>query len=172
MRLFVSNRADSGEWAYCELETGREAVFTNVGLIPLSYGDLVGVANGDRLTIPLNWQHAQIVRSDIPEIVAGQTVSASASLDTDFKSKGIGLVAGGWLPSGLAVTAGMTVLLDRCIVVDLVGRFRNGEKKRIQDKDFLDLFNTEGLRINPILYVFEGKAQENPTPELMRDQLE
>ncbi|MGY8666181.1 hypothetical protein Q3C01_28050 [Bradyrhizobium sp. UFLA05-109] len=172
MQLFLSNQPGSAEWAYQELETGRRAVFTNVKLVPLSYADLVNAANGDRLIIPLNWQHAEVVRSEIPGIEPGQIASVSTSLETDFKSKGIGLVAGGWLPSGLAVTAGMTVLLDRCIVVDLVGRFRNGEKKRIQDKDFLDLFNQTGLRINPVLYTFEGKAQDNPTLAVMRDQLE
>jgi hypothetical protein len=40
------------------------------------------------------------------------------------------------------------------------------------DKDFLDLFNADGIRINPILYTFEGKAQECPTREVIRDQLQ
>lgn len=167
-----SGPASRTEWAYREVDTGREAVFTNVELVPLSYDDLIDAKAGARLTIPLNWGHAEVVRSDIPGITSGQVASVKTSLETDFASKGIGLVPGGWLPSGLAVKADTVVLLDRCIVADLLGRFRVGVKQRHEDKDFLDLFNADGNRINPILYALEGKAQECPTREVIRDQLE
>jgi hypothetical protein len=160
------------EWAFREESTGREVVFSDVKLTPLSYNDLVDAKSNKTLAVPLEWRNAKVLRSEIPGIEAGQFGSVNTALDSNFKSKGIGLVRGGWLPSGLAVNGDMVVLLDRCILVDLIGRFNDGVKRRDEDRDLLDLFNTPGIRINPLLYALEGPAQENPTLEVVEDQIE
>jgi hypothetical protein len=82
----------------------------------------------------------------------------------------IGLVKGGWLPSGIALQNDMIVIPDRCTVSELVGRFRDGKKTNDQNKDFLDLFADEPIRINPLLYVLEGNLRANPTPETVEQQ--
>ncbi len=172
MRFRSEDARGRTEWAFREEGTGREVIFTDVELTPLSYDDLVGAKSNKALVIPLEWRNAKIVRSEIPGIEAEQFASVNASLESNFTSKGIGLVRGGWLPFGLAVTGDIVVLLDRCIVVDLVGRFRDGVKRQGEGRDLLDLFDTAGIRINPLLYALEGRAQENPTLELVADQIE
>lgn len=154
------------------MSTGRRAAFTGVDFSPLTYGDLLNKKLAKKVSIPLNWTSAKVVESSIPEIELDEFVSGHATLESAYTSKGIGLVRGGWLPSGLAVRQDMTVLPDRCTISELRGRFHDGAKKRADDKDFLDFFDTEGVRINPLLYALEGNLRRNPTPEQIRQQLE
>ena len=152
--------------------TGRRAAFAGVEFTPLGYVDLVDTKIGNKVVIPLNWKHAKVIESNIPEIELDRFASGHASLESTYTSKAIGLVKGGWLPSGLAVREGMIVLPDRCTISELKGRFRDGVKKNEGDKDFLDFFEGEGIRINPLLYALEGNLRRNPTPDQIRQQLE
>lgn len=163
--------------AYAELDnsgisTGRRMAFAGVEFTPLGYDDLVDTKLGDKIVIPLNWKHAKVIESNIPEIELDRFVSGHAKLESTYTSKAIGLVRGGWLPSGLAVGGRTIVLPDRCTISELKGRFQGGTKKKEDDKDFLDLFEEEGIRINPLLYALEGNARRNPTPDEVQQQLE
>ncbi len=152
--------------------TGRRAAFAGVEFTPLGFVDLVDTKLGDKVVIPLNWEHAKVVESSIPEIKLDRFASGHASLESTYTSRAIGLVRGGWLPSGLAVREDMIVLPDRCTISELKGRFRDGVKKNEDDKDFLDFFEGEGIRINPLLYALEGNLRRNPTPEQIQQQLD
>lgn len=152
--------------------TGRRAAFAGVAFTPLGYADLVDTKLGNKVVIPLNWKHAKVIESNIPEIKLDRFASGHASLESTYTSRAIGLVKGGWLPSGLAVREDMIVLPDRCTISELKGRFRDGVKKNEDDKDFLDFFEGEGIRINPLLYALEGNLRRNPTPEQIQQQLD
>lgn len=152
--------------------TGRRAAFAGVEFTPLGYADLVDMKLGNKVVIPLNWTHAKVVESNIPEIKLDGFAFGHATLESAYTTKAIGLVKGGWLPSGLAVRQGMIVLPDRCTISELKGRFRDGIKRNNGDKDFLDFFEGDGIRINPLLYALEGNLRRNPTPDQIQQQLE
>lgn len=152
--------------------TGRSAAFSGVEFSPLQYVDLIDKKLSNRVVIPLNWTHAKVVESNIPEIIVDQIASGNATLNSTYTSRSIGLVSGGWLPSGLAVTDSMIVMPDRCTICELKGRFKGGIKTNKVDMDFLDFFSGEGIRINPLLYALEGNVRKNPTPEVIEQQLE
>ena len=154
------------------MSTGRRAAFTGVDFSPLTYGDLLDKTLVDKVVIPLNWTSAKVVESNIPEIELDKFASGHATLESVYTSRAIGLVKGGWLPSGLAIGQDMIVLPDRCTISELKGRFHNGAKRNVDDKDFLDFFEENGVRINPLLYALEGNLRRNPTPEQIQQQLE
>ncbi len=154
------------------MPTGRRAAFTGVDFTPLTYRDLLDKKLANKVAIPLNWTSAKVVESSIPEIELDKFASGHATLESAYTSKAIGLVRGGWLPSGLAVRQDMIVLPDRCTISELRGRFHDGAKKRADDKDFLDFFDEDGIRINPLFYALEGNLRKSPTPEQMRQQLD
>lgn len=152
--------------------TGRRAAFGGVEFAPLGYADLVDTKLGDKVVVPLNWQNAKVVESNIGNIELDRFASGNATLESAYTSRAIGLVRGGWLPSGLAVKKDMIVLPDRCTITELKGRFREGIKKKEDDKDFLDFFAGDGIRINPLLYAVEGNLRRSPTSEQIQQQLE
>lgn len=150
--------------------TGRFATFENVEFQPLGYSELADKKLGDQVVISLRWSHARIVESTIPELTLGGMASASSLLESHYSSKTIGLVRGGWLPSGLALRTNMVVMPDRCTITELVGRFRDGQKPSEGGEDFLDLFQGKRVRINPGLYALEGSQGQRPSPEHVADQ--
>lgn len=152
--------------------TGRQAAFAGVEFTPLGYAELVDTKLGNKVVIPLNWENAKVIESNIAEIELDRFASGNATLESAYTSRAIGLVKGGWLPSGLAVRQDMIVLPDRCTISELKGRFRDGIKRNEDDKDFLDFFEGDGIRINPLLYALEGNLRRNPTPDEVRQQLE
>lgn len=146
--------------------------FSGVELLPLAYGDLIDKKLNSKLTIPLAWERAKVVSSDVPDVSAGQNASCKAVLQSIYTSKAIGLVKGGWLPAGLAANQGMIVLPDRNVVSLIKGRFHGGIKKSADDKDFLDFFLHSGIRVNPMLCAVEGNLRRNPSPDVVRQQIE
>jgi hypothetical protein len=58
------------------------------------------------------------------------------------------------------------------VVAELKARLRNGIERNSLDKDFLDLFADQPVRINPLLFVLEGNARQNPTAAIARQQLD
>ncbi|WP_178084379.1 hypothetical protein [Pseudomonas sp. FSL W7-0098] len=66
----------------------------------------------------------------------------------------------------------MIVLPDRCVFTELAGRFRAGEKTKLEDKDFLDFLTGRPVRINPLLYVLEGNLKRNPDYASIEHQFE
>ena len=116
--------------------TGRSVSFRDVDFQALQYSDLLSRKLNNKVNIPLIWKDAKIIESNIPEITVDEFASGSTTLESTYSAKTIGLVNGGWLPSGLALQNRMIVLPDRCTVSELVGRFTDGKKKNSHDEDF------------------------------------
>lgn len=151
--------------------TGRKTVFTGVEFVPLQYQDLINLKATDQVTVPLSWKNAKVADSSIPEIAIDGFASGNATLKSHYTSKAIGLVRGGWLPSGLALDDDVIVLPDRNIVTELKGHFQSGVKTNESNTDFMDFFAKPGIRINPLLFAIEGNAVSNPTTALVHQQL-
>lgn len=163
-----------GVWIFKEQDaegfsTGRTAAFEGVELQPLRYADLVNMKLDGPVTIPLSWSGARVVKSDIPDLSVAKLANINTTLESPFTNRAIGLVRGGWLPSGLALRDNIVVMPDRCTISDLAERYRDGRKIRHGD-DFLDLFQDKPLRINPGLYAMEGNKRKLPTAEQVADQ--
>jgi len=152
--------------------TGKRLSFGGVEFQPLSYSDLTGIRPGQNVTIPLNWQNAKVLESTVDGIAIGSIAAANATLQSPFLSRTIGLVKGGWLPSGLALQANMIVLPDRCTISEVNRRFRNGTKTKEEDRDFLDIFADRSVRINPLLFALEGNLRAAPSAAVVEQQLE
>lgn len=152
--------------------TGRRLSFTGVEFRPLGYSDLVGQRLGQTITIPLNWQNSRVVESTVSGIDIDSIASGNATLQSPYSSKTIGLVKGGWLPSGLALQGNMVVLPDRCTISEMSRRFRDGTKTKEEDKDFLDMFADQHVRINPLLFALEGNLRAAPSATVVEQQLQ
>jgi hypothetical protein len=149
---------------------GKSITFGGASLRPLGYTELVQAHVEKTLTIPLDWDDAQLVDTNIEGLDKNILYTAKAALESRFTSRAIGLVKGGWLPPTLAATNKTTILIDRNIVTQIVGRFDSG-KVVGTDPDFLDLFADRPVRINPVLSAMEGNARAIPTVEQIREQL-
>lgn len=150
---------------------GRKLVFTDIAFSPLGYEALRNAKLHQQIEIPLIGRGA-VLSSDVAEIGAGQVAKFGATLESQFTSRAIGLVKGGWLPSMLAAVDDTIVFPDRCVVAQLKARLKNGVTKPEAEKDFIDLFADTAIRINPMLFVLEGDGGQNPTPETIGKQLE
>lgn len=141
----------------------RTIAFANAEVQPLDFTSLRDARLDHPITIPLKWRNGTLVETTIEGTKPGQVINAAATLDSPFTSCAIGLVKGGWLPSAFAVThQNTTMLIDRNVVTQIVGRFENGQRRREQ-QDFLDLFADQPIRINPLLFVMEGNRRAIPS---------
>jgi hypothetical protein len=152
--------------------TGRAASFIGVEFHGLQYADLINHKLGAKIEVPLRWTNARISESNIEGISAEDVASVSTVLESPYSSRTIGLVRDGWLPSGMALQGDMVVMPDRCTFSELAGRFNDGAKTNEADKDFLDLFATHPIRINPLLFALEGNIRKNPTRDIVEQQLD
>ena len=89
--------------------TGRSASFLGVEFQALQYSDLIH-QKLEKVAIPLRWNDARVLESTISEITIEKFASGNAVLESTYSSRTIGLVKGGWLPSGLALQEGMVVM--------------------------------------------------------------
>jgi hypothetical protein len=151
--------------------TGRSASFLGVEFQALQYSDLIH-QKLEKVAIPLRWNGARVLESTFPEITVEKVASGNAVLESTYSSRTIGLVRGGWLPSGLALQEGMVVMPDRCTITELIGRFFDGKKTESANDDFLDFFADQHIRINPLLFALEGNRRKNPTPDVVEQQFE
>lgn len=151
--------------------TGRSASMVGVKVDPLGYEELIRHRLDAPITVPLNFSSAKIIESSIPEMVVGKYATVTSKLSSSYTAKTIGLVKGGWLPSGLALQQSMVVLPDRCTVKEIRSRFHQGTKKA-RTSDFLDLFEGEAVAINPALFALESNIRRVPTPDVIAQQLE
>lgn len=150
----------------------RTIAFTDVDIRPRTYEELAGAKLHAGITIPLEMYNGRIVETDVEGIDTSKYAHITATLVSPFTAKAIGLVRGGWLPSALAATRETAVILpDRNIITEIAGRF-DGGKRVGRDPDFLDLFEDDPVRINPMLYAMEGNGRVLPAPEAARAQLE
>lgn len=151
--------------------TGRSASFLGVEFQALQYSDLIH-QKLEKVAIPLRWNDVRVLESTIPEITIEKFASGNAVLESTYSSRTIGLVKGGWLPSGLALQEGMVVMPDRCTITELIGRFLDGKKTESANDDFLDFFADQHIRINPLLFALEGNLRKNPPPDVVEQQFE
>ncbi len=150
----------------------RTIAFTDVDIRPRTYEELASAKLHAGITIPLEMYNGRIVETDVEGIDTSKYAHITATLVSPFTAKAIGLVRGGWLPSALAATRETAVILpDRNIITEISGRF-DGGKRVGRDPDFLDLFEDEPIRINPMLFAMEGNGRTLPTPEAARGQIE
>ena len=130
----------------------RTLAFTDVDIRPRTYEELATAKLHAGITIPLEMYNGRIVDTDVEGIDTSKYAHITATLVSPFTAKAIGLVRGGWLPSALAATRETAVILpDRNIITEIAGRF-DGGKKVGRDPDFLDLFEDDPVRINPMLF--------------------
>jgi hypothetical protein len=165
--LLVPDQASERVMTYQEVDesgvpTGRSATFADLKFRGLGYADLIEHTLGTPLTMPLRLANAWVVESNLEGLALEAQASVSAVLNSPYSSRTLGLVRDGWLPSGIAFNDSMVVLPDRCVFTELAGRFRAGEKTKLEDKDFLDFLTGHPVRINPLLYVLEGNLKKNP----------
>lgn len=150
----------------------RTIAFTNVDIKPLSYHELAAAKLHRPVTIPLEMYNGRIVGGDVEGVDASKYAHITAKLESPFTARAIGLVRGGWLPSALAATREMAVVLpDRNVISEIAGRFNNGIKVG-GEADFLDLFAGTPIRINPLLWALEGNGRAIPDAAAVRAQLE
>lgn len=150
----------------------RTIAFANVDIRPRTYEELATAKLHAGITIPLEMYNGRIVDTDIEGVDTSKYAHITATLVSPFTSKAIGLVRGGWLPSVLAATRETAVVLpDRNIITEIAGRF-DGGKKVGREPDFLDLFEDDPVRINPMLFAMEGNNRALPEPDAARAQLE
>jgi len=148
--------------------TGRTVTWRGRTIEPLGYNALASIKNNRPVTIPVTCQDAEIL-SGAPPSQDDQRYTVRFNLESVFSSKSIGLVTGGWLPSGLAAM-GRTLLTDRNIVSELRERFAGGSRRDTANDDFLDLLSERTVKINPLLYAMEGNKKRRPTPEEVEEQ--
>lgn len=150
----------------------RTIAFTDVDIRPRTYEELATAKLHAGITIPLEMYNGRIVDTDVEGVDTSKYAHITATLVSPFTSKAIGLVRGGWLPSVLAATRETAVVLpDRNIITEIAGRF-DGGKKVGREPDFLDLFEDDPVRINPMLFAMEGNNRALPEPDAARAQLE
>ena len=150
----------------------RTLAFTDVDIRPRTYEELATAKLHAGITIPLEMYNGRIVDTDVEGIDTSKYAHITATLVSPFTAKAIGLVRGGWLPSALAATRETAVILpDRNIITEIAGRF-DGGKKVGRDPDFLDLFEDDPVRINPMLFAMEGNGLALPARDAARAQLE
>lgn len=158
-RLLVIKELDAGDG-----KPGRTLGLTEVTFQPLDYATLADARLHEGTLIPIAINSALVVDTDIEGLPIGSRVNVETILDSPFTSRAIGLVGGGWLPSGLVKNDHrMTLLVDRNIVSEILGRFGGDRDRSRQSRDFLDMFADEPVRINPMLYVMEGNGRRPPT---------
>jgi len=150
----------------------RTVAFTDVDIKPRGYEELAAAKLHRGVTIPLEMYNGRIVQTDVEGMATDKYAHITATLHSPFTAKAIGLVRGGWLPSTLAATREASVVMpDRNIISEIAGRFANGRKVGRQP-DFLDLFEDQPIKINPILFALEGNGRDIPDAVLARSQLE
>ncbi|WP_133820660.1 hypothetical protein [Tahibacter aquaticus] len=151
-----------------DVPNGREVVLGNVDFEPLGYADLLGTQSKGPTKLSLRVRSGVVVACDDPGLKPGTRINGDfGEFTTHLTVKTIGLVPGGWLPSGLAALTGATVGFDLCTLATVKKAFK-GRSEGASDKDFLDFLNSPGVRINPLFSIIEGTLQRAPTDAEVR----
>jgi hypothetical protein len=151
---------------YVEEASERTLELTEGEITPLGFDDLANIFDklDQPISFPLRLTGVRVGRNEL-EGLDGETVeSISASLDSTLGSTTIGLVKGGWLPSGFAI-ADSLILPDRCTVAAIRSRFLGGLRKNGLHDDFLDFLADHPVKINPMLCAMEGISGSKPPSE-------
>ncbi len=138
---------------------------------PLGFEALQEARADAPLTVRFDWRGAKVVDTDIPDFDRSAPRDLTATVQSPFTSRAILLVRGGWLPSSPYLVDPKTIfLLDRNVISEVAGRFSGGASKG-RDPDFMDIFASVPVRLNPMLAVLEGAQRRVPTEEETKAQL-
>lgn len=146
--------------------------FIDFQILPLDYDKLAKTNPDHPVTLPLEVYDATIISDEQHDINEIGKTKFSTIIETPFTLKHISLVKGGWLPSGMAATQnGAIILLDRNMVSEIKGRFRNGSTVG-RTPDFIDMFANAPICLNPIPFALEGNGRRMPDAALAQAQLD
>lgn len=148
---------------YLEEGSNRKLVLSEGEVQPLGFDELAGLKLHEPISFPLRLSGVRVASSDFDDLDADGVRSVAAELNSTYGSTVVGLLQGGWLPSGLAL-ADALLLPDRCTVAAIRSRFLAGKVKTGKGDDFLDFAAGYPLKINPMLYAMEG-ASGTASPE-------
>jgi hypothetical protein len=153
---------------YVEETTQKRLSISAGELMPLGFDNLVALIGKLRepITFPLRVRGARVASTEFEHLHTAEKLNLEAELQSHLGSTVLGLVKGGWLPSGLVLDEDTLLLLDRCTVAALRSRFIGGQPRAGVPPDFLDFARDKALKINPMLYAMEGiSGTSNPDAE-------
>ncbi|WP_186043950.1 hypothetical protein [Burkholderia gladioli] len=143
---------------YMEEATQRRLALSGGELVPLGFDELVPLQGKLRepIAFPLRIEGATVASTEFKHLRTAEKLNVKMELQSHLGSTVLGLVKGGWLPSGLILDEETLLLPDRCTVAALRSRFIGGQPKVGVPPDFLDFAHDKALKINPMLYAMEG----------------
>lgn len=142
---------------YVENSSQKKISISEGEVVPLGFEDLSKIIKSldQPIEFPLNLKGVVIEKNEFTNFDPNLSYNISATLNSNRGSKIIGLINGGWLPSGLTVSDNI-LLPDRCTVAAIRSHFLGGFSKNNQSTDFLDFIVDYPIKINPLLYALEG----------------
>lgn len=127
-------------------ETMQKRLALSAGeLVPLGFDDLVPLHGKLRepIAFQLRIRGARVASTEFEHLHTAEKLNVKTELQSHLGSTVLGLVKGGWLPSGLDED---TLLLpDRCTVAALRSRFIGGDPKDGVPPGFLDFAHDKAL---------------------------
>lgn len=108
---------------YIEHETGKATTVVGGTIVPLQYEALKSINLNGKIQIEVKWKNAVVTESEFEHTGVSSEVDVTATINSNYSSQAVGLVAGGWLPAGMALDEGMLLLPDRNTVTYLRSRF-------------------------------------------------
>ncbi|MBV7541987.1 hypothetical protein [Acidovorax sp. sic0104] len=149
--------------------TGRKATIHGE-LVPFGHTDLLERTLGKPSRLNLRIQNANVISSSIPEIPVGPSKPLETTIETHLAVRHVGLVRGGWFPAGLEQAVGSVILIDRCTLTELKGRFKPGGSKA-SGGDFVDWLDDPNVKLSPALLALEGNQTEHPSADAIEAQM-
>ena len=107
---------------YIEEGSNRKLVLSEGVVQPLGFDELAGLKLHEPISFPLRLSGVRVASSDFDDLDTDAVRSVTAKLNSTYGSTVIGLLQGGWLPSGLALGDAL-LLPDRCTVAAIRSRF-------------------------------------------------
>ena len=152
---------------------GRSIALHGYQVVPLNFEDLRMARLHEPIQIKLDLTNATIAKSDVTGLEVGARVGVTATLESRYAARAIGLVPGGWLPSGLALRTDSIVFPDRNVLSDLKATFEAGTARMSpRAKDFRELFADQSVRVSAILFALEGNKRTLPSDIEAIEQLD
>jgi hypothetical protein len=133
----------------------RNVTLKDLAFEPLGFTDLRGAI----LHRPTRFPFAG-TGTIIDEPNGGQRGRFRMMLKSRFTSKAIGLVKGGWLPSGMALEDDSIMMPDRCVVAQLNARLRGGTTRLAQNPtSLIYLLTAPSASIQSYLFLRETAVE-------------
>ena len=150
--------------------TGRIAEVQADAFAPMTWDALVNRVLSAPSDVNLRVTRGTVVESTIDGVSKASKVDINAIVETRMTTLHLALVPGGWLPAGLALDACGVMFPDRCTLSELKGRYKPGRSAE-RAADFINLFDNQGTRINPLLLALEGNTRSFPSRDEIKAQV-